>query len=426
MWSQRLDAHSLLNAPHQRGVFIHAKPINGSAVTGAFCRVFVSTLAQVTTTLPTFPVWFYIPAALLAVLGLIGLYCSLIKGRAKGRPRCPKCWYDMRHAALPARCPECGTTSTTAKDLLRTRRHWLAALVSVLLVVPLAVVFARLHASSVYYAVMPRWRLDHQLSHNGTTIKGYEVRDPRAPRSSRIVVASNGRTLVDREDYSASIQGFNFAHESLTDLDNDGVKEAVVEFYSGGAHCCYRVFIIELRADGATIVADIDSQQGVAVRTPAVAGGQPTIAIGDSSFNYWKTSYADSPKPPVIYRLERGALRVALDLMDAVVTPQTADDFANTTVVDAFKPGASGPSSLLWGTMLDLLFAGHESEAWAFFDRTWGERPGKAEFRAEFQSVLAGDTFYQDVLAARAARAAGQPIPPSIVGMSGKAGEDAK
>lgn len=54
------------------------------------------------------------------------LLWALFRDRARGRRRCPRCWYDMagvrEGAALV--CPECGQASRTERALLRTRRRW--------------------------------------------------------------------------------------------------------------------------------------------------------------------------------------------------------------------------------------------------------------------------------------------------------------
>lgn len=70
------------------------------------------------------------------VLGIAGLwlaYWALLFDRAKGRKRCPKCWYDM-HAAESLRCPECGHTAKTDRKLRKTRRRWRWALMSAVVI----------------------------------------------------------------------------------------------------------------------------------------------------------------------------------------------------------------------------------------------------------------------------------------------------
>lgn len=62
---------------------------------------------------------------LVALGGGLALW-GLLRDRARGRARCPGCWYSMEgHAALlPATCPECGRVAKRAAMLYRTRRWW--------------------------------------------------------------------------------------------------------------------------------------------------------------------------------------------------------------------------------------------------------------------------------------------------------------
>ncbi len=83
---------------------------------------------------------FYTLAAILAPSGIWLLYRGIFKDRSKGKRRCPRCWYDM--SGIPAAgespdtkwiCPECGSACNSERRLFRTRRHWRAAAVGVLL-----------------------------------------------------------------------------------------------------------------------------------------------------------------------------------------------------------------------------------------------------------------------------------------------------
>ena len=73
---------------------------------------------------------------LLWVGGITGLiaclavtWWGLFGDSAKGRRRCPWCWYDLSHSPGTT-CPECGRTPRNEKQLFRTRRRWLPAIVS--------------------------------------------------------------------------------------------------------------------------------------------------------------------------------------------------------------------------------------------------------------------------------------------------------
>lgn len=72
-------------------------------------------------------------AIFLGVLALLVATWALFADSARGRKRCPKCWYDMS-ASPTLTCPECGTTAKSPAALLRTRRRWRVLLVSAALV----------------------------------------------------------------------------------------------------------------------------------------------------------------------------------------------------------------------------------------------------------------------------------------------------
>ncbi|MCH7798232.1 MAG: hypothetical protein IID28_07270 [Planctomycetes bacterium] len=57
------------------------------------------------------------------------LWWGLFGDRARGRRRCPRCWYDMSHAAGMT-CPECGWAAPGERHFSRTRRRPVPALVA--------------------------------------------------------------------------------------------------------------------------------------------------------------------------------------------------------------------------------------------------------------------------------------------------------
>ncbi len=57
---------------------------------------------------------------------------ALFGDRARGRRRCPRCWYDMQ--GVPGMtCPECGHTPGDERALSRTRRRWRRAAAGLIL-----------------------------------------------------------------------------------------------------------------------------------------------------------------------------------------------------------------------------------------------------------------------------------------------------
>ena len=60
--------------------------------------------------------------ALAPIVGLLLIGFGLWGDRSKGRPRCPRCWYDMRGSLPRVECPECGHDAGVERRLYRNRR----------------------------------------------------------------------------------------------------------------------------------------------------------------------------------------------------------------------------------------------------------------------------------------------------------------
>ncbi len=400
--------------------------------------------------------WLYIPLGAIALLGLFLLYLALFRDRSKSRRRCPKCWYDMSGASPtpPVRCPECGHVSPTERDLARTRRRWPLAILAYILMVPLLAFFAFRDGTRAYYALAPKWKLVEEIRVNDTRARRYIIRNPN-DRGGRALITSQGNTILDVQDYDVQFgQELPFFSNSPPphprlgageDLNGNGIPDVVIFAYSGGAHCCYTVHIVEL-SDPPLIAATIDARNGMGIQRE-IGGdrdGQALFNISDQSFDYWNAPHASSPAPLVFYRLHNHHLEIALDMMlrpadritSAAAIGARAEKAATLRAALA-KPDAKLDVQL-WSTMLTLVYQGYEPDALTFLDNAWPDNappddpksiklsdefpplrsayPSKESFKNAFFEVLAKSPQYQDLKAAQAAAAAGQPIPPATIG----------
>src|SRR5262245_43764454 len=72
------------------------------------------------------------PALLLG--GVVVVVWALLGDPARGRRRCPRCWYELSSAPLGQPCPECGQATMKERHLRRARRRWRLAGVGVLMI----------------------------------------------------------------------------------------------------------------------------------------------------------------------------------------------------------------------------------------------------------------------------------------------------
>ncbi len=93
------------------------------------------------------------------IAGLVIFFHALLADRARGRRRCPKCWYDLSRTN-GLRCPECGHEAKRDRALFRTRRRWRWAAFGVLVVLvshPVArIPVVRAHGAAAF---APDWLL---------------------------------------------------------------------------------------------------------------------------------------------------------------------------------------------------------------------------------------------------------------------------
>jgi hypothetical protein len=269
---------------------------------------------------------------------------------------------------------------------------------------------------------MPKWTAVEEVEWNGTTITRFRVRNPDEP-GERVLVRAGGNHVLDYEDHSISLNGYKHERETLIDLDpasGDDIKECVIECYSGGAHCCYRVFVVKLLAWGPEIVADIDARNGLALKAPSEPSGEWLFDIPDQTFDYWKAPHAESPMPSVYYRLHDGELRVALEHMGPRATNDVQSMVKSLEFNDVHN-GASSSNAAVWKAALEFVYGGEEAKAWEFLSLVVAKKKSVSEQAVnEFKQLLDNDPWYQDVKDARAAAAANKPLPASRIGKSGK------
>lgn len=78
----------------------------------------------------------WLPWAVLAGISGAVIYWGLFGDRARGRRRCPKCWYNMI-GSPGMMCPECGFAARRERQFHRDRRRWRAVTLGLFMLTPL-------------------------------------------------------------------------------------------------------------------------------------------------------------------------------------------------------------------------------------------------------------------------------------------------
>jgi hypothetical protein len=339
-------------------------------------------------------------ALALLVFGLLITAYALLHDRARGRPRCPRCWYNA--TGLPSRrCPECGHEVESEQQRYRTRRSYRLAVVGLLVAftLPSLVITRRVHEYGwgYYLTYGPLYWLLPRVKEQSLTIESYTItldRDRRERWPSRLRITRAGRVLFEEKQWCWLIGGgFEDALSVPVghDLNGNGIADLIISNHTGGAHCCATYYLFELDLDELRSLGVIHAAHGLQGFKDIDGDGTVEIIVHDWSFAYWHASFAGSPAPRVILRWDGQAFVPSSELMNKPPPPeahlaaeakQVHDELARRQTFVDYTP--------LWWMMLELIYSGHPQLGYEFLDRAWPEAlAGKDEFRREFDQNLA-------------------------------------
>lgn len=124
--------------------------------------------------------------------------------------------------------------------------------------------------------------------------------------SPRLTITRNGALSYDAaitSDLGICQQADRF---DVRDLDQDGEPEVIIDFYSGGAHCCWftQVYRYDADQDQYNMAEQYWGNGASAVLEDLEGDGHPEFVGRDDRFAYQFASYADSAYPPQIWRYD--------------------------------------------------------------------------------------------------------------------------
>jgi len=218
-----------------------------------------------------------------------------------------------------------------------------------------------------------------------------------------------GRRIYSRNggDFMVALQERTGKPLMGRDITGDGQPDLAVSEFGRGAHGPYFAYVFQIGKKFRHI-ATIDGEHDWVRFDDADKDGKIEALIMDWTFAYWNASFADSPAPKVILRYKKGQYAPAPELMRKPVPPSSVlkkrieEAAAGLRKIKEYlndDPYGQAPS-ILWGTMLDLMYSGHADVARAFFDQAWPEGvPGKQRFLSDFRGQLAKSPYWSVIRA---------------------------
>jgi hypothetical protein len=180
-----------------------------------------------------------------------------------------------------------------------------------------------------------------------------------------------------------------------SDITGDGSPEAIIETYSGGAHCCF-----------STVVYSLGERMELVLETPASnCGGEFRDLDGDGvaefvtcddRFAYTYCPFAASPVVTAVLAYEPGqGYGPASARFPEFYTEAIAKA---TTQAEAAQPGALGEwdattKCAVLPLVLAYLYAGQPERAWSELERLY-TFPDAQAFREEIEQTVAASPLY--------------------------------
>jgi hypothetical protein len=266
-------------------------------------------------------------------------------------------------------------------------------------------------------------------------INGFDVKIVKTPQTkyqnakSIALFEKNGRLQKIIKSDGGDIGGFYFADDisraysaidkksinliKITpDKTGDGTPDVMIKHYSGGAHCCSTALFFEL-GESIKAIKPIFTGNSEIIASGKNPRGGLRFETGDDTFAYWLTAFAFSPIPSVVLEFKKGAFRPNFDLMKkpapsltylknkayqeaSLLGKERYGGFEETGDLYTDYEKFDGEAGVFWGTMLDLIYTGHEDLAWQYLDLVWSpQKQGKEIFVEDFKNQLAQSRYWQ-------------------------------
>jgi hypothetical protein len=172
-----------------------------------------------------------------------------------------------------------------------------------------------------------------------------------------------------------------------SDVNGNGVPDVVVYGWSGGAHCCFTLWVLEL-GKSVTEIAKVDGGN----HAPGLANLDGDAAIEvmaiDDVFADWPDSFGGSPFPRVVLDWGASGLSPSCELTFEPLAPESLQaSIARLRENPGWKEGSIEAYSALMSEVVGLFYRGHDREAIELFHAV---RPAEDELGLRLLLELGG------------------------------------
>lgn len=195
-------------------------------------------------------------------------------------------------------------------------------------------------------------------------------------------------------------QALEPAHLSfgLVKLLRGDSKQVAVEVYSGGAHCCANDWIVSVDPEFRVLMDTEGDVHGMNDAVDVDGDGNYEFSINTITFDYYRTPYAWSPHGSVwfMYEPQSGKFVPANDRCFDEIKKQV-DLIVADLRAGSWKSDLDPDHELrreVLDVVIDYLYAGHDREAWAFFDVAYPAED-RDDVKKEVMEYVSHEPFYE-------------------------------
>jgi hypothetical protein len=216
--------------------------------------------------------------------------------------------------------------------------------------------------------------------------------------------------LKNQYDFETESPDLNTAEDFIKytakDITGDKIPELSFVGWSGGAHCCFTAYVIEL-SDIVSVLWNFNTEDSSAEFVDINEDGIMEIETSDSVLRYWHINFADSPFPYVILTYDKKLKKyiVNQDMMRKPA-PSRAEIEKRASPWTAYSwqgsdcKGTKGECAP-WSYAVYLIYSGNAERAWEYIDLAWRDNEefkSKEDFLKEFKETLKSSSYYSSLL----------------------------
>jgi len=249
---------------------------------------------------------------------------------------------------------------------------------------PFSLLFISIVLTVPTYAQTPQYCADRKFPPKAVgsyRLKISEIRtqdtDAEENRCVASVVTELGSQLVIARDWDLA-----WLPAVGKDVNGDGLPDAIVEGYSGGAHCCWTYWFVSL-GQPPEVYLKLENERDIAIDTSTP--GHTYIRTQDGAFDYFDgLCHACTSFPTVILELQGEVLSDAgwsfvaeydRDIAKARHEFEYEDDGEEFAALSKYVPGLGAKynraKAAALTVVLAYLYSGREDQAWQALDAMW-------------------------------------------------------